>query len=76
MAIQSIDYKRCISCGNCDRACPMDVIRFDPEQKKPYILFPEDCQSCFLCLIQCPLSCIIITSDRAQKIPESITISR
>ncbi len=71
MAIVGIDRERCVGCGRCDRACPMDVIYFDREKKTPQVKYPEDCQSCYLCLLACPGRCIQITAARAQRVPES-----
>ena len=45
MAIEKIDYEKCIGCGICVKACNQDVIRMGPD-KKPYIKYVEDCQVC------------------------------
>jgi len=38
----------------------MDVIYFDEEKEKAYAKYPDDCQACFLCVMDCPLEAITI----------------
>jgi NAD-dependent dihydropyrimidine dehydrogenase PreA subunit len=38
----------------------MDVIYFDEERRKAYIKYPNDCQACFLCVMDCPIDAITI----------------
>ncbi len=57
-------------CGDCklrleegcpiEDTCPMDVWRLD-EEGKPFVAYPEDCQACFLCYMDCPLEAIEIS---------------
>jgi len=54
MTIAMINPDTCIGCGECVKSCPMDVIRWDKEAKRPKITFPEDCQTCHLCEEFCP----------------------
>lgn len=66
MAIVSIDG--CIGCRECVDACPVDVIRFDDENKIAVITYKEDCQICNQCVIYCPVDAITITNDRAGQL--------
>lgn len=53
MAVQRYDLNACIGCQNCITVCPMDVFRFDYEQNKSVIAYPENCQSCGQCFVGC-----------------------
>lgn len=55
------DLNKCIGCRKCVNYCPMDVFRFDKDAKKSVIAFPETCQSCGLCYINCPTRCLDVT---------------
>lgn len=48
--------KKCISCGDCKRSCPADVIFYDKE-KLPYY-DKKGCISCFCCHEVCPVEAI------------------
>jgi Fe-S-cluster-containing hydrogenase component 2 len=67
MPIKSIDNSKCIGCGTCIPACPMDVIRMDEKTKKAKIVYPEDCQICHMCSIYCPVDAITITNDKPER---------
>lgn len=54
MGIRKIDSRLCNGCGICVERCPMDVLRMDEETNKAFIKYIRDCQSCFLCEIECP----------------------
>jgi NAD-dependent dihydropyrimidine dehydrogenase PreA subunit len=64
MAIESIDLDLCTGCGMCEYYCPVDVIRFDKEAKKPIIRYPEDCMICGLCQDRCHVHAICLTPDK------------
>lgn len=69
MGIRKIDYQLCTGCGTCIDHCPMDVIRMDDENKKPFIKYLRDCQTCFLCAKDCPEKAIKVTYHRERRIP-------
>lgn len=54
----TIDLDICNGCGQCDPACPTDVIHCDPKTGKPRIIHPEACCTCFLCELVCPVDCV------------------
>lgn len=54
MAVQRYDLARCIGCGTCVNVCPMDVLRLDAQAGKSVIAYPENCQNCGQCYINCP----------------------
>ena len=69
MGIRKIDYHLCSGCGICVDNCPMDVIRMDEKTRKPFIKYIGDCQSCFLCELDCPEEAIYVTPERERRIP-------
>lgn len=69
MGIRKIDYQLCNGCEICVDECPMDVLRMDKETKKPFIKYLRDCQSCFLCEVDCPVEAIYVTPVRERRIP-------
>ncbi len=53
MAVRRYDLNKCIGCRNCVNICPMDVFRFDEEANKSVLAYPENCQSCGQCWLNC-----------------------
>lgn len=47
-----IHEEACTGCGVCVEVCPPDVLRMGPSGKA-YVAYPDDCQACFLCVIDC-----------------------
>lgn len=68
MPIFSIDAQTCSNCGTCVKICPLDVLR--DGETTPEIVYREDCQSCFLCVIYCPKKAINVDSRRGRPTPE------
>lgn len=58
MGVRKIDYGLCNGCGLCFDHCPMDVFRMDKNAGKAFIKYIRDCQSCFLCVRECPQGAI------------------
>ena len=56
----SIDYERCSGCKRCYKLCPLDIIAWDEEKGRPYVAYPDECQLCFICQIECPEKAIEI----------------
>ncbi|MBE6016278.1 MAG: 4Fe-4S dicluster domain-containing protein [Lachnospiraceae bacterium] len=54
MSVIRYSLENCIGCRLCMEICPMDVFRFNEEEKKSVIAFPENCQSCGQCFFFCP----------------------
>ena len=69
MAIERIDLDLCNGCKVCVDVCPMDVIRFNEEEEKPYIAYQEDCIWCQLCESTCPLGCILVMPTKTRRQP-------
>ena len=53
-----IDLETCKGCKSCMNACFVDVIRWDEDDKKPIVAYPEDCVWCLACELTCPEQCI------------------
>lgn len=54
---------KCIGCKLCYKACFVDVIRWDEENKKPVFKYVEDCEHCNYCEIVCSKDCIKVVPD-------------
>ncbi|BDE95581.1 4Fe-4S dicluster domain-containing protein [Raoultibacter timonensis] len=82
MSVARYDLNKCIGCKNCVTICPMDVFRFDSSEMKSVIAYPESCQSCGQCFVNCTGRSLVITwyeagqpitTYRAPEIQESQT---
>ena len=55
MSVIRADLSKCIGCKMCLTICPMDVFRFNEKENKSVIAFPESCQTCGQCYVNCPV---------------------
>jgi len=69
MTIERIAKDICEACGlrtgvGCPimESCSVDVIRLD-ERGFPYIAYPDDCDSCFLCHLDCPNGAVKVSAE-------------
>ncbi len=69
MTIKSVAKEKCESCSTrasagCPVAdsCHMDAIRLD-ENGLPCIAYPKDCDSCFLCELDCPHGAVAVSAE-------------
>jgi len=44
----------------------MDVVRFDENQKKATVKYPEDCMTCYSCERNCPEGAIYVGPERVE----------
>jgi NAD-dependent dihydropyrimidine dehydrogenase PreA subunit len=58
--ISNIDQEKCTGCGICVELCIMDVIRLGKQNNKAYIAYPEDCQLCYQCELECPQKAVYV----------------
>lgn len=63
MSVIRIDLDKCIGCKNCVDICPMDVFYFDVEARKSVLAYPENCQNCGQCYVNCPGRSIGISNE-------------
>ncbi len=68
MAVKSIKSEMCQVCPTREESgcvvydiCPMDVYRLD-EEGTPYIAYQHDCQTCFLCVRDCPQDAVYVSA--------------
>ena len=64
--ISNIDTAKCSGCGICVEICIMDVIRLD-EENKAYIAYPDDCQQCYQCELECPEKAVEVDITPIQR---------
>jgi NAD-dependent dihydropyrimidine dehydrogenase PreA subunit len=58
--IELVSHERCITCQACVSACPENV--FDRrDHAPPVIARPDDCQTCFLCELYCPVDALYVS---------------
>lgn len=69
MSVARYDLNNCIGCQNCITVCPMDVFRFDYDQNKSVIAYPENCQSCGQCFMGCQGRSLEISFYQTSMIP-------
>ncbi len=68
MAIDKIDYEKCINCHDCYDICPMDVFRLIGGCV--YLAYPEDCARCFFCERICPTDAIEVNAIPVVPLPD------
>jgi NAD-dependent dihydropyrimidine dehydrogenase PreA subunit len=58
--IELVSAERCITCQACIAACPENVFDRVPH-RPPLIARPDDCQTCFLCELYCPVDALYVS---------------
>ena len=48
-----INYEQCSGCGTCYKRCPSDVFGWDFDKKRPSVLYPDECNNCGSCELDC-----------------------
>ena len=57
-----IDFDKCLGskCKLCYDMCPMDILDWDEEADRPFVLYPEECCYSGNCSRNCPAKCFRI----------------
>ena len=63
MSVVRVDLNKCIGCENCVNICPMDVFYFNTEAHKSVIAYPENCQGCGQCYLNCQGRALGMSND-------------
>ena len=63
MSVIRLDVNKCTGCRNCVEICPMDVFYFNEAAHKSVLAYPENCQSCGQCFVNCEGRSIGIVND-------------
>jgi NAD-dependent dihydropyrimidine dehydrogenase PreA subunit len=66
--IERIDPARCNQCGLCLEICPNDVFGFDAATGRHVIAWPDDCETCFDCELECPRDAIVVGPMRRPRV--------
>jgi MinD superfamily P-loop ATPase len=69
--IEVIDGERCTACNVCVRVCPSNVFSVVPDAV-PAIARQEDCQTCFMCEVYCPVDALYV--DPEPRRPLGLTV--
>ncbi len=66
--IEILDDDLCDGCGICFDICPCDVFRIEPESGHAWIAYRDDCQTCFLCELDCKPHAIFVGPVRKERV--------
>jgi NAD-dependent dihydropyrimidine dehydrogenase PreA subunit len=58
-----VDMDLCSSCKTCYDACFVNVFRWNEQDEKPIVAYPEDCVECNKCELGCPVNAIEVIPD-------------
>jgi NAD-dependent dihydropyrimidine dehydrogenase PreA subunit len=68
--IELVSDARCIKCDICVRVCPTNVFDAVPDGH-PVIARQEDCQTCFMCELYCPVDALFVAPEADRSVPQS-----
>jgi NAD-dependent dihydropyrimidine dehydrogenase PreA subunit len=60
--IEIISDSRCIQCNQCVSVCPTNVFQ-RVEDGVPIIARQDDCQTCFMCELYCPVDALYVAPE-------------
>lgn len=66
--IDRVDEELCDGCGICIETCPCDVLATDLSSGRATVAHLDDCQTCFLCELDCPRGAITVGPLRKARV--------
>jgi NAD-dependent dihydropyrimidine dehydrogenase PreA subunit len=70
--IELVSESRCILCNKCVQVCPMNVFSA-VKNAPPVIARKDDCQTCYMCELYCPVDALYVAPDVALSVAVSET---
>jgi NAD-dependent dihydropyrimidine dehydrogenase PreA subunit len=68
--IELVSETRCILCNKCVQVCPMNVFSA-VANAPPIIARQDDCQTCYMCELYCPVDALYVAPDAECTVPVS-----
>src|SRR3954451_10951304 len=74
--IELISTSKCVSCNMCVKVCPTNVFEA-VDGDVPLIARQQDCQTCFMCELYCPVDALFVAPEAEQHVTlEEARLSR
>lgn len=64
--LMPVDREKCVGCGRCVLACPMDVIRM--ENGRAQAVYIQECMCCAACELECPAGALYVSPDKSEEL--------
>jgi NAD-dependent dihydropyrimidine dehydrogenase PreA subunit len=65
--IELVSEARCILCNKCVQVCPMNVFSA-VKNAPPMIARKDDCQTCYMCELYCPVDALYVAPDAERSV--------
>ncbi|MBD3388007.1 MAG: FMN-binding glutamate synthase family protein [Candidatus Altiarchaeales archaeon] len=66
-----IDLDKCTKCRRCAVNCTYDCIKWDKDEKKPYVSKDSNCVACQRCTVFCPVDAITVRNHPGTYSPHA-----
>ncbi len=74
--LPTLNEPTCISCGKCEKVCPIDVISMTSDDKKLPEIEKEYCLGCGVCVRACPNKSLTLVQRDARVITPANSVHR
>ncbi len=75
--IPNINYDICVSCGKCEKVCPIGAInKVEVDGKVTYEIDEDRCLGCGVCVRNCPKSAIMLLKRKEKIITPATSVHR